>query len=154
VLRILAPVFNRFSVRWQRRVIALGVPKFFVGVAAVCVDGDRVLLARHRIGDPRWRLPGGFLQRNETVADCARREMREELGCDVEVLGFLDVTAGYRYPRVEIALRCRLSTPIGELSSEVIEARYFALEELPPIRIDQRELIQRALSRASVTAGD
>jgi ADP-ribose pyrophosphatase YjhB (NUDIX family) len=155
VLRIVAPLFNRISVRWQRRVLALGVPKFFVGVAAVCVDGERVLLARHRMGDPRWRLPGGFLQRNETVEQCARRELREELGCDVEVLGLLDVTAGYRYPRVEIALRCRLATPIGDLSSEVIEARYFALAELPPIRIDQRELIERALTGSSrtVTAG-
>ncbi len=126
--------------------LRVGVPRFFVGVVGVCVEGDRVLLARHRVGDPRWRLPGGFLQTNETIADCLRRELREELGVEVVVDGLLDVTAGYRYPRVEVALRCRLAGLPGALSSEVLEARYFALGELPPLRIDQRRLIERALA--------
>lgn len=144
--RLFAAVFNRLSVRWQRRVLRVGVPRFFVGVVGVCRDGERVLLARHRVGDPSWRLPGGFLQQDETIDDCLRREFREELGADVLVEGLLDVTAGYHYPRVEVALRCRLAGTLGTLSSEVVEARYFALADLPPLRIDQRRLIERALA--------
>ncbi len=146
--RLFALFFNRLPIPWQRRVLRVGVPRFFVGVVGVCVEGDRVLLARHRVGDPRWRLPGGFLQANETVADCLGRELREELGADVVVDGLLDVTAGYRYPRVEVVLRCRLAGPPGPLSPEVLEARYFPLSELPPLRIDQRRLIERALGQA------
>lgn len=144
--RLFAAFFNRLSIRWQRRVLRVGVPRFFVGVVGVCVEGDRVLLARHRVGDPRWRLPGGFLQRNETIAECLRRELREELGADTMIEGLVDVTAGYRYPRVEIVLRCRLAAPPGPLSSEVVEARYFGLADLPPLRMDQRALVERALA--------
>lgn len=143
--RLFAPLFNRVGIRWQRRLLAIGVPKFFVGVVALCVEDGRVLLARHRVGDPRWRLPGGFLQRDETIEQCIRRELREELGQAAEVGRILSVTAGYRYPRVEIVLEGRLLGPLGALSAEVVEARYFALAELPPLRPDQRRLIERAL---------
>lgn len=143
--RLIAPLFNRVGSRWRWRLIALGAPKFFVGVAAVCVEDGRVLLARHRLGDPHWRLPGGFLQRGETIEDCVRRELREELGCAVEVLALVQVTAGYRTPRVEVVLRCRLIGAPGPLSGELLEARYFGPGELPPLRADQRRLIEKAL---------
>lgn len=146
--RAFAAVFNRLPVRWQRRVLRVGVPRFFVGVVGVCLEGERVLLARHRVGDPRWRLPGGFLQRDETVVDCLRRELREELGVEVIIDDLLDVTAGYRYPRVEIVFRCHLVGALRTLSPEVVEARYFGPGELPPLRIDQRQLIERALAAA------
>ena len=146
LLRLLAPVFNRLGIRWQRRLLRVSVPRFFVGVVGICVEDRTILLARHRFGDPRWRLPGGFLQRDETVAECLQRELREELGADTIVDGMVDITAGYRYPRVEVVLRAHLTTPMRALSDEVIEARYFALPDLPPLRIDQRRLIERALA--------
>jgi 8-oxo-dGTP diphosphatase len=146
--RAFAAVFNRLPIRWQRRVLRVGVPRFFVGVVGVCLEGERVLLARHRVGDPSWRLPGGFLKAHETVIDCLRRELREELGAEVIIDGLLDVTAGYRYPRVEIVYRCHLAGPLRALSPEVVEARYFGPGELPPLRIDQRRLIERALAES------
>ena len=146
--RLFASVFNRLSIPWQRRVLRVGVERFFVGVVGVCTDGERVLLARHRVGDPRWRLPGGYLEPNEAVVECLRREFREELGADVVVDGIIDVTAGYRYPRVEIVLRCHVDGALGRLSDELVEARYFGLDELPPLRIDQRRLIEGALGAA------
>ncbi|OLC55841.1 MAG: hypothetical protein AUH85_08380 [Chloroflexi bacterium 13_1_40CM_4_68_4] len=146
--RLLALVFNRLGIRWQRRLLRVSVPRFFVGVAGICVEDQTVLLARHRFGDPRWRLPGGFLQRDETISECLQRELREELGVESVVDSILDVTAGYRYPRVEVVLRAHLTGPMGSFSDEVIEARYFALADLPPLRIDQRKLIERALEIA------
>jgi len=146
--RLVATLFNRLGIRWQRRLLRVSVSRFFVGVVGICVEDHKILLARHRFGDPRWRLPGGFLQRDETIAECLQRELREELGVESAVDGILDVTAGYRYPRVEVVLRAHLSGPMGTFSDEVIEARYFALAELPPLRIDQRKLIERALEAA------
>jgi ADP-ribose pyrophosphatase YjhB (NUDIX family) len=143
--RVFALVFNRLGIRWQRRLLRVSVPRFFVGVVGICVEDRKILLARHRFGDPRWRLPGGVLQRDETIAECLQRELREELGAETVVDGILDVTAGYRYPRVEVVLRAHLASPMVAFSDEVIEARYFALSDLPPVRIDQRRLIERAL---------
>jgi ADP-ribose pyrophosphatase YjhB (NUDIX family) len=149
LIRAFASVFNRLGIRWQRRLLRVSVPRFFVGVVGVCVEDDKILLARHRFGDPRWRLPGGFLQRDETIAECLQRELREELGVEAAVDGILDITAGYRYPRVEVVLRAHLLGPMGRFSEEVIEARYFALHDLPPVRIDQRRLIERALEASA-----
>jgi ADP-ribose pyrophosphatase YjhB (NUDIX family) len=53
-------------------------------------DG-RVLLAR-RAFEPRrgyWDLPGGFLEEGEEPLDGLRREVREELGIDVEPVALI-----------------------------------------------------------------
>ncbi|HEX2892412.1 MAG TPA: NUDIX domain-containing protein [Marmoricola sp.] len=61
-----------------------------VGVAVV--HAGRVLAARRcRRGTPGgWELPGGKVDRGETPAEAAVREIREELGCEVEVHGWLE----------------------------------------------------------------
>lgn len=58
-----------------------------VGVGAVVWRDERVLLIR-RGKPPRqdeWSLPGGRQELGETVAEAARREVREETGLDVAV---------------------------------------------------------------------
>jgi len=64
-----------------------------VGVAAVVWRADRILLIR-RAKSPRageWSLPGGRQELGETVAEAARREVKEETGLEVEVLGVVAV---------------------------------------------------------------
>ncbi len=49
------------------------------------MDGDRLLLVQQaRVDERYWLLPGGGLAVGETLADCARRELREELRLDIE----------------------------------------------------------------------
>ena len=57
-----------------------------VGVAIVA--GGRVLAAR-RTTPPGWELPGGKVVPGEGREAAAVREIREELGCTVEVTGWL-----------------------------------------------------------------
>ncbi len=53
-------------------------PVAAVGVVVVRDDG-RVLLARRANPplDSLWSVPGGVLELGETIAECARREVRE-----------------------------------------------------------------------------
>jgi len=56
------------------------VSRHRTGVTLVCFNSqNRILMLRHvfRPSTP-WDLPGGWLERNETPADCALRELREE----------------------------------------------------------------------------
>lgn len=61
-----------------------GIP---TGVHVVLDEGDRVLLMR-RAGtgffDGLYSLPGGHLEEGESVRETAVREMREELGIDID----------------------------------------------------------------------
>jgi ADP-ribose pyrophosphatase YjhB (NUDIX family) len=55
-------------------------------VAAIIVQGGRILLVEHRKRDQRyWVLPGGRLQGNETLDAALRRELHEELGLEARV---------------------------------------------------------------------
>jgi 8-oxo-dGTP pyrophosphatase MutT (NUDIX family) len=53
-------------------------------------DGDRVLLCE-LVYKQEWDLPGGVVDPGESPAQCVVREVREELGIDVRVVGLLAV---------------------------------------------------------------
>jgi 8-oxo-dGTP diphosphatase len=56
-----------------------------VGVAVIVIKENKVLLGKRRAshGDGCWQFPGGHLEFNESVADCARREVWEETGLQI-----------------------------------------------------------------------
>lgn len=62
-----------------------------VGVYALSEDGERVLLTQRgpaaRHGRYKWEGPGGRIEDGESFEDGARREIREELGVDIELTG-------------------------------------------------------------------
>jgi len=60
-----------------------------IGVGALVLDEKkRVVLVKHGYRSywyGTWILPGGMLEPGETLVECARREVREETGLEVEV---------------------------------------------------------------------
>lgn len=57
-------------------------------VGGCLIDQGRVLLAQrplHKSDGGLWELPGGKVERGEEDAEALRRELKEELGIDVEV---------------------------------------------------------------------
>ena len=75
-------------------------------VAAVVRRGEAVLVTRRRDepGAPgQWEFPGGKVEAGEAEPDALVREIREELGCAVEV-GPLLLRHEHRYPALEVEL--------------------------------------------------
>ena len=76
----------------------VGADRPVVGVGVVVLRGAEVLLVRR--GAPphrgRWSIPGGKQERGETVRDAARREIREETGVEIALVGLVDVVDGIR----------------------------------------------------------
>jgi len=75
-------------------------------VAAVIRRGGRILITRrHRHAERggQWEFPGGKVEPGETEPMALAREIREELGCEVEVRGLVARTS-HRYPDLEVDL--------------------------------------------------
>ena len=59
-----------------------------VGVGAVILDGDRVLLVKRGQAPSlgKWSIPGGLVHLGESIADAVRREVLEECGVRIRIL--------------------------------------------------------------------
>jgi ADP-ribose pyrophosphatase len=64
----------------------LSVPDFVVVVAARKSDGKIPLVNQYRHGSraKMWELPAGHVETGEKLADCAKREFREETGFELQ----------------------------------------------------------------------
>ena len=64
-----------------------------VGVGAVVLDGPRVLLAQRGRppGQGKWSIPGGLVHLGERIEEALVREVEEESGLRVRVLGLCGV---------------------------------------------------------------
>ncbi|MCX6576874.1 MAG: (deoxy)nucleoside triphosphate pyrophosphohydrolase [Candidatus Aminicenantes bacterium] len=60
--------------------------------AAVIEQGGKILIAKRRAGDrfaQLWEFPGGKLEPGESPGQCLQRELREELGVETRLEGFI-----------------------------------------------------------------
>jgi len=130
-----------------------------VGVGAVILDGDRVLLVKrgHAPLKGEWSLPGGTVELGETLHAAVVREVREETGLDVtvgpllEVFDRIDRAPDDRilYHFVIVDFACRHSGGALGHSSDAEDARWVSLDELPDYRITQKAttVILKAVDR-------
>jgi len=66
-----------------------------VGVGALIHDGQgRVLLIKRKFepNKGKWSLPGGLLETGEKLIEAGRREVREELGVELDVEGLFHIS--------------------------------------------------------------
>ena len=59
-----------------------------VGVGVIVIKDDFVLLGKRKNshGNNTWNFPGGHLEFNENIAECAKRETKEETNLEVSNL--------------------------------------------------------------------
>lgn len=79
-----------------------------IEVAAGLVFRDGKLLITERHPDAHlgglWEFPGGKREENETFAECLHRELREELGIEIQIINLIE-TITHPYPGKTVTLQ-------------------------------------------------
>jgi len=125
--------------------------------AGLLVRGATVLACQRPADQPhpgKWEFPGGKREAGETLAECLRRELREELGIEAEI-GSIIWRTRHTYPGREPVALTFFAVPAfrGVLRNRVFAAtRWVEITEL--VQLDfleaDRELIA-LLSRGGLS---
>ncbi len=125
-----------------------------MGAAAVILDGrGYVLLVKHSYGHLNWEVPGGGSEPNESVAETAVRETREETGLDVTIERLTGIYYDHAIDMHHFAFAARLADPAAvphPASEEITACGFFPPDALPrPISDFTARRIEDALAGAS-----
>lgn len=111
------------------------LPHKIIGVAVIWNEQGKILIDRRRregLMGGLWEFPGGKLEPGETVQDCIKREIQEELAIKVEIGDHL-ITIDHTYSQFHVTLNvyhCRHES--GEPQPiECDEIRWVTVDELP-----------------------
>lgn len=149
LMEFLGAVWRRLPGGLRRRLVRTGQRRFTVTAGAIIFDNDgRVLLLEHVFRpDGGWGIPGGFLSKGEQPETALRRELREEIGIELDRVEMLFARTLPRPRQIEIYFSARAIGTPRPCSFEIRTAEWFKIDNLPAeLSIDQRRLIQRALA--------
>ncbi len=134
-------VFRHLPVRARRRVVRTLAPSFTVGAICVIERSDGAVLLVHQSYRNSWGIPGGLLKRGESAEDAARREVLEEVGLRIELVGEPAVVVEPTPHRVDVVYRARpadgedpeLAEP---RSPEIVDAAWFSPDAFPDLQAE------------------
>jgi ADP-ribose pyrophosphatase YjhB (NUDIX family) len=128
-----------------------------VGVGAVIINGDRVLLVR-RGGEPlagEWSVPGGVVELGETLRAATEREAWEETGLRVRAGEVVDVfdsiwTAAENHGRpqyhyVLIDFLCEVISGELRAGSDAAEVRWVTRHDVSAMEL--RQTVRAVISK-------
>ncbi len=125
-------------------------------VILTVLDGALKVLLIKRGMEPfkgQWALPGGFLKMDESIDTCAMRELEEEAGIsDVYLEQLYTFGSVDRDPRERVISVAYYALIPGEnvelkAGTDAVEAKWFAVKDLPELSFDHLNIIDIAKSR-------
>jgi 8-oxo-dGTP pyrophosphatase MutT (NUDIX family) len=147
-------LYARLPTWARRKVVRTIAPSFTVG--AICLierSDDSVLLVR-QVYRRHWGVPGGLLEKGEDPSDAVRRELMEEVGLAVDLVGEPAVVVDADAQRVDIVYRARPAVgsdpdAVAPQSPEIAEVRWFPRSDLPDLQHETTQALV-AISRIAV----
>jgi 8-oxo-dGTP pyrophosphatase MutT (NUDIX family) len=102
------------------------------GVRLLMVRDDQVLLVKH-VYEPHWYLPGGAVERKETLENAVRREAHEETGATLHDLHLFGAYTNYERGKSDhvIVFLSRDFDLTCEGDDEIEFCQFYPLDSLP-----------------------
>jgi ADP-ribose pyrophosphatase YjhB (NUDIX family) len=121
-------------------------PRVTVDAIVVRNGASEVLLVKRRWPPPGWALPGGFVDRGETLERAVCRETLEETSLVVTKLrqlhAYSDPKRDPRHPTVGIVFEVE-TTGEPRAGDDAAECRFFRFDALPAeIAFDHRQILE------------
>ena len=84
--------------------------------AAVIVKDGNILATQRGYGEfkGKWEFPGGKIKKGETWEEALKREIKEELDADINVVDYL-TTVNYDYPNFHLIMHTYICTLKNDL---------------------------------------
>ncbi len=111
-----------------------------VGTGALVLRDGELLLVRRgaQPGFGKWSIPGGLVELGEKVQDAMMREVKEEVGFDVEAVRLMDVFDSItldrggrvQYHFVVVNFLVRVVGGKLDTASDILEAKWVRLEDV------------------------
>jgi NAD+ diphosphatase len=127
-------------------------PRVSPAMMALVTRGRELLLARaHRFPTGMYSALAGFVEPGETIEDCLRREVKEEVGVDVGAITYF-ASQSWSFPH-SLMIAYTAEYAGGELrpdGEEIADVRWFAVDALPnmpPSLSIARRLIEATAAR-------
>ncbi len=132
-------------------------PLIGVGATALVFNSKNELLLNLRCDTNNWGIPGGSKELNESLEECAIRELKEETNINVNDLELITVLSGkeyyFKYPN-EDELDCvivlyKVLNYDGELNindGESRELKFYSLDSLPELESRAKAIIDKIKS--------
>lgn len=113
--------------------------------AAIILNESRVLIGRRKPNQALggyWEFPGGKVENGESLVDCLKRELQEELGVNAKVSEDIFMLVDHTYDGGEIQLIAMLADigdqqPVGTVHDFLAWAR---IEELSSYKLAPADL--------------
>lgn len=126
-----------------------------VGIGVMVLKDGRILLLKRAgsHGEGTWCPPGGHLEFQEGLEDCARREVREEAGIEIRNVRFAAVTNDIFREENKHYITIHMLADYGSGSPRVMESGkaigigWFEWGNLPkPLFLPMQNLLRRGFS--------
>lgn len=116
---------------------------------AIIIDGDEVILMfRRRIKDgivkEYYAIPGGGQEKNETIQECTKREIKEEFNLDIEVKEQLGIVEDEK--NIGYIFNCSIISGTPKLGGEELEhnkeENYYEVRKVKISDLDKYDILE------------
>ena len=108
-------------------------------VGAIIIKDNKILMVKETKKEcyGKWAFPAGHLEKNENIMDGARRETKEETGCNIQLQKVFPIISNNKNIIMIHFLADLLSESNYYDKSEIMETNWFELNQIKKMKKDE-----------------